>query len=178
MGAIASQITSLTIVYSTVYSGADKKTSKLLVTVLCAMNSPGTGEFSAQSTSNADNVSIWWRHHDIVSGYRCLPGTRVPGIGLEFSFLATGETMLLQFFSRPNCQLTDVDEGQYFFSNTESEQNTAVSKLTLHTCRCVQSFKLYFTYPNKLQYYTCMFYWTGFVLIQALQFQCYSETCL
>ena len=43
MGAIASQITSLTIVYSTVYSDADKKkTSKLRVTGLCAGNSPGT----------------------------------------------------------------------------------------------------------------------------------------
>ena len=61
------------------------------------MNSPGTGEFSAQSASNAENVSIWWRHHEIVSGYRCLPGTRVPEFGLEFSFLATGEFLLLQF---------------------------------------------------------------------------------
>ena len=41
-----------------------KKTSKLLVTGLCAGNSPGTGEFSALMASNAENVSIWWRHHD------------------------------------------------------------------------------------------------------------------
>ena len=40
-----------------------KKTSKLRVTGLCAGNSPGTGEFSAQMASNAENVSIWWRHH-------------------------------------------------------------------------------------------------------------------
>ena len=26
--------------------------------------SPVTGEFPAQRTSNAENVSIWWRHHD------------------------------------------------------------------------------------------------------------------
>ena len=25
--------------------------------------SPGTGEFPAQMASNAENVSIWWRHH-------------------------------------------------------------------------------------------------------------------
>ena len=43
-----------------------KKTSKLRVTGLCAGNSPGTGEFPAQMASNAENVSIWWRHH--VSG--------------------------------------------------------------------------------------------------------------
>ena len=40
-----------------------KKTSKLRVTDLCAGNSPGTGEFPAQMASNAENVSIWWRHH-------------------------------------------------------------------------------------------------------------------
>ena len=30
---------------------------------LCG-NSPWTGEFPAQMASNAENVSIWWRHHD------------------------------------------------------------------------------------------------------------------
>ena len=40
-----------------------KKTSKLCVTGLCAGNSPETGEFPAQRASNAENVSIWWRHH-------------------------------------------------------------------------------------------------------------------
>ena len=49
MGLIASQITSLTIIYSIVYSDADQRT--------------GTGEFPAQRASNAENVSIWWRHH-------------------------------------------------------------------------------------------------------------------
>ena len=41
-----------------------KRTSKLRVTGLCAGNSPETGEFPAQMASNAENVSIWWRHHD------------------------------------------------------------------------------------------------------------------
>ena len=40
-----------------------KKTSKLCVTGLCAENSPVTGEFPAQMTSNAENVFVWWRHH-------------------------------------------------------------------------------------------------------------------
>ena len=64
MGAMASQITGHTIVYLIVYSGADKKTSKLRVTSLCVGNSPGNGEFPAQMASNAENVSIWWRHHE------------------------------------------------------------------------------------------------------------------
>ena len=52
MGAIASQITSLTIVYSTVYWDA---------------YSPGTGELPAEMASNAENVPIWWRYH--VTGF-------------------------------------------------------------------------------------------------------------
>ena len=40
------------------------KTSKLRVTGLCEGNSPVTGEFPAQRASNAENVSVWWNHHD------------------------------------------------------------------------------------------------------------------
>ena len=40
-----------------------KKTWKLRVTGLCVGSSPGTGEFPAQMASDAENVSIWWRHH-------------------------------------------------------------------------------------------------------------------
>ena len=66
MSTMASQITSLTIVYSTVYSGPDqRKTSKLRITGLCEGNSPMTGESRAQRASHAENVSIWWRHHDV-----------------------------------------------------------------------------------------------------------------
>ena len=42
-----------------------RKISKLRVTGLCVGNSPGTDEFPAQMASNAENVSIWWRHHVI-----------------------------------------------------------------------------------------------------------------
>ena len=43
-----------------------KETSKPCVTGLCGGNSPVTDEFPAQGASNAENVSIWWRHHDTV----------------------------------------------------------------------------------------------------------------
>ena len=67
MIAIASPITSLTIVYSTVlFRRRSKKTSKLRVTGLCEGNSPVTGEFPTQRASNAENVSIWWRHHALL----------------------------------------------------------------------------------------------------------------
>ena len=42
------------------------KTPKLRVTGLCAGNSSGNGEFPAQMASNAENVSIWWRHHVVM----------------------------------------------------------------------------------------------------------------
>ena len=45
------------------YRRRSKKTSKFRVTGLCAGNSSGTDEFPAEMVSNAENVSIWWRHH-------------------------------------------------------------------------------------------------------------------
>ena len=45
-----------------------KKVSKLRVTGLCEGNSPVTSEFPAQRASNAENASIWWRHH----GFQCI----------------------------------------------------------------------------------------------------------
>ena len=74
MGLIAFQITSLTIVYSIVYSDADQRkhqSSASLAFVrgihrgpVNAGNSPGTDEFTAQMASYAENISIWWRHHE------------------------------------------------------------------------------------------------------------------
>ena len=61
MGAIASQITILTIVYSIVYSDADQRkhqSSAWLAFVRGIHRGP------AQMASYAENVSIWWRHHD------------------------------------------------------------------------------------------------------------------
>ena len=52
-----------------------KKTSKLRVTSLCEGNSPGTGEFLAQRASNAENVSIWWSHHEEYSYGSAIPVT-------------------------------------------------------------------------------------------------------
>ena len=56
MGAVASQITSITIVYSTVYLEADQRKHQPL-------GGEFTAEFPAQMASNAENGSIWWRHH-------------------------------------------------------------------------------------------------------------------
>ena len=60
-------ITSLTIVYSTFIHVQIKEKLKLCVTGLCAGYSPGTGVFPAQMGSDAENVSIWWRHNVLIS---------------------------------------------------------------------------------------------------------------
>ena len=59
MGAIASLITSLSIVYSTVYSDADQRKNIKAPRhwSLCG-EFTGTGEFPAQMARNAENVSI------------------------------------------------------------------------------------------------------------------------
>ena len=42
-----------------------KKTSKFGITGLCVWgNSLVTGDFHTQRSSNVENVSIWWCHHD------------------------------------------------------------------------------------------------------------------
>ena len=58
MGAMASQITSLTIVYLILNSGADQRKHQSSASLVFV-----TGEFPAQMASNAENVSIWLRHH-------------------------------------------------------------------------------------------------------------------
>ena len=66
MGAMASQITSLTIVYSTVYSGEDqsKHQSSASLAFVWGNHRKTVNSPHAQMASNAENVSIWWRHHD------------------------------------------------------------------------------------------------------------------
>ena len=45
------------------FRGRSKKISKLYATGRCEGNPPVTGGFPSQRASNAENVSIWWRHH-------------------------------------------------------------------------------------------------------------------
>ena len=54
-----------------------KKTPKFCVTGLCAGNSPATGEFPTQRASNAENVSIWWRHHEFSWGCKFADGVSI-----------------------------------------------------------------------------------------------------
>ena len=70
-----------------------KKTSKLRVTGLCEGNSPVTGEFPAQRVSNAENVPIWWRHHDMrasVPDWAGISGC-IPQNIVGYNYLSTPE---------------------------------------------------------------------------------------
>ena len=65
MGTIASQITSISIVYLTVSTGADQRKHQSPASLAFVrgihrgpVNSPH------KMPSNAKNVSIWWRHHE------------------------------------------------------------------------------------------------------------------
>ena len=60
---------------SRLFRRRSNKTSKLRLTGICAGNSPVTGEFPAQRTSIAENISPRWRHHEIAESslvYHCL----------------------------------------------------------------------------------------------------------
>ena len=64
MGVRASQITGVSIVYSTVCLDTyDRKHQSSASLAFFEENSPVTGESPSQRARNAKNVSIWWRHH-------------------------------------------------------------------------------------------------------------------
>ena len=71
MSAAAFQITGISIVYSTVCSGADQRkhqSSASLAFVRGIHRWPVDSPHKAPS--NAENVSIWWRHHELSVFYR------------------------------------------------------------------------------------------------------------
>ena len=73
MGAIASQITSLTIVFSTVYLDTDQRkhqSSASLAFVRGIHRRPVNS--LAQMASNAENGSTWWRHHEWLAHCTCI----------------------------------------------------------------------------------------------------------
>ena len=126
-----------------------KKTSKLLVTGLCARNSPGTGEFPAQMASYAENVSIWWRHHGL-SNY-------TPQYCVECNYLvmpyipATGTNVLLCLCIQSPLTIMkrrahDISYGIYNKSicviigpTVWFHKNIHIDKLKLMICRMITS---------------------------------------
>ena len=63
------KITGVPIICSTVCSDADQRKHQCSARVsgLCEGNPPVIGVFPSQKSSEAKNVSIWWRHHVIIT---------------------------------------------------------------------------------------------------------------
>ena len=83
-----------------------KKTSKLWVTCLCAGNWPVTGEFPTQRASNAENVSIWWRHHDVWLTTHCMMKARLSDVFFDLCLnKRLSEQSWGWWFEMPSCSL-------------------------------------------------------------------------
>ena len=63
MSTMASQITSLMIVYSAVYSGGDQRKRQISASLTFVWGIHRSPVNSTQKASDAENTSIWWRHH-------------------------------------------------------------------------------------------------------------------
>ena len=94
MSVMASQITNLTIVCSTVYLGTDQRKHQSSAS-LAFVRGTGDQEFPAKRASNAENVIIWWRHHDHAVFPVCLrtplcnPISNIPGSEHVKAYLQT-----------------------------------------------------------------------------------------
>ena len=84
MGAMASQINSLPIVNSTVYSGVYQRKHQSFALLAFV-----TGEFPAQRASNAENIFIGWRHRVCNSMGVRASVDRINGCPLSCKDLAT-----------------------------------------------------------------------------------------
>ena len=69
MSAMASQITSLTIVNSTVYSGGDQIRHQSSASLAFVRGSHRGPVNSPHNSQYAENVSTWWRHHEVCVGW-------------------------------------------------------------------------------------------------------------
>ena len=79
MGTMASQITSLTSVYSTVYSGADQR----------------------KMASNAEFFFIWWRHHELMPLVLLTWRSKAPGHAANISQnIQVSALVRLKYFNR------------------------------------------------------------------------------
>ena len=63
MTTMASQITSLTVVYSIVYSGVDQRKCQSSASLAFVRGIHRDRWIPHTKASNAENVSIWWRNH-------------------------------------------------------------------------------------------------------------------
>ena len=89
MTTIASQITSLTVVYLTVYSDRDQRKHQSSASPAFVWGIHRDRWIPRTRASYAENVSIWWRHHDHPSANDPLiPVNPVPFIMMDHTSIA------------------------------------------------------------------------------------------
>ena len=131
-----------------------KKTSKLRVTGLCAGNSPVTGEFPAQMASNAENVSIWWRHHvarlEYVNDYEFTPQDKLQSMCGEASWRAISaqEANTLQWYHNGCDGISNHQPHHYLLNHLFRRRSKKTSKLCV-TGLCVGNSPVTCEFPTQ-----------------------------
>ena len=94
MNAIASQMTGVSIVCSTIYSGGYQRKHQSSTSLAFVMGKPPvTGGYPTQKASNAENVSIWWRHQIL--------GSIVCRVNQKFGYGSFRAAIELELKSKP-----------------------------------------------------------------------------
>ena len=107
------------------------KTSRLRFTGLFAGNSSVIGEFPAQMSSNAENVSIWWRHHELLLA---------PDSGVNFTISAAVSGSVWYLASIADCSAVCACEIWQVLAttssrdvmSTESNDKNTLSKIAMN----------------------------------------------
>ena len=118
MTTMASQITSITVVYSTVYSDADQRNHQSSASLAFVWGIHRDRWIARQRVSYAENVSIWWRHHASLSNLTSLSDAEV--------------SVKWQAFQLPrylrNCRV--VWEFEYLISRLRNLRDLVLKRLT------------------------------------------------
>ena len=155
MGEMASQITNLTIVFSTVYSGKNQRNIK------APRHWPLCGEFTglrwipAQMASNVENISICWRHNEI---YEWLILTRVTVTSphTSYSDLTSHELQWLHLtrvtVTSPHTSYSDLTSHELQWPHltrvTVTSPHTSYSDLTSHELQWLHLTRVTVTSPH------------------------------
>ena len=116
---------------------SSKKTSRLRVTDLCEGNPPVTRGFPSQRASNAENVSIWWRHYDFSL---CLSIPRgkltciIGNVGSGKSALLTA--ILGELYQNEGTLAVKVSTGHLRQGKNSGNSSASLKKLPFHIPLC------------------------------------------
>ena len=150
MNAIPSLITGVSIVYSTVCSGADQRKHQ-------SSASPVTDEFPTQRVSNAEKVSIWWCHHGFPLSclhnlfHRWNQWWRHHGFPLSclynFFIGGTSDRHPTEGLNLPSCSTASIRPCEYWISTLQELYAETTPCYAVHLCFATQSI---YSHPPRL----------------------------